>query len=358
MLVVPEISKTDLMMTEALLPIRHPQADLFICDILDAVPKSDMASMEHPIFTLSTKPDTTIRYYEHNSNSIKISPSVEGIATIHDKDILIYCISQLMAGINEGREPSRTIHLKAYDLLVTTNRQTNGQGYMLLKKAFERLSGTRITTDIETGGERQISGFGIIDAWEIIAKDKKSDRMVEISVTLSKWMYASVLSKEVLTINRDYFRLRKPLERRVYEIARKHCGNKNKWKIGIRLLQKKCGSAGSLRKFRYMLNNIVEHNHLPDYTVHLEEGNVTFSLREEDPQTDIFSFQKKGYPVLKTDTFQKAKNVAPGMDVYYLQEEWHDYWDQTGRPVLTSPDGAFIAFCKQRYNKEQQTTLF
>ncbi|MCA9184408.1 MAG: replication initiator protein A [Pirellulaceae bacterium] len=30
----------------------------------------------------------------------------------------------------------------------------------------------------------------------------------------------------MLTLHRDYFRLRKPLERRVYEIARKHCGPK------------------------------------------------------------------------------------------------------------------------------------
>ena len=29
---------------QPLLPVRHPTQDLFICDILDAVPKDDMAS--------------------------------------------------------------------------------------------------------------------------------------------------------------------------------------------------------------------------------------------------------------------------------------------------------------------------
>ncbi|MFD2579593.1 hypothetical protein ACFSTD_15405 [Novosphingobium colocasiae] len=33
-----------------LLPVRHPNQDLFICDVLDAIPKDDMASMEHPVF--------------------------------------------------------------------------------------------------------------------------------------------------------------------------------------------------------------------------------------------------------------------------------------------------------------------
>ena len=145
-----------------LLPDRHPNQDFFVCDILDAVPKDDMASMEHPIFSLSTRPDTKVRVYEHNNNRIQIAPSVLGLATIHDKDILIYVISQLVAKMNQGGTPNRTVRLKAYDLLVSTNRQTSGRGYHLLKDALERLAGTRVTTDILTNGQREIDGFGLI----------------------------------------------------------------------------------------------------------------------------------------------------------------------------------------------------
>ena len=83
-----------------LLPVRHPTDDLFICDIFNASPKADFASMEHPVFSLSTKQDHRIRRYEHNGSYIEIKPSAEGLATIHDRDILIYCISQLMAAVN------------------------------------------------------------------------------------------------------------------------------------------------------------------------------------------------------------------------------------------------------------------
>ena len=86
----------------ALLPQRHLNHDLFICDVLDAIPKDDMASMEHPIFSLSTKPDTRILRYEHKNIVVEIAPSVRGLATIYDKDILIYCVSQLMAKKNAG----------------------------------------------------------------------------------------------------------------------------------------------------------------------------------------------------------------------------------------------------------------
>jgi Replication initiator protein A len=61
-----------------LLPDRHPIQDFFICDVTDAIPKDDMGSMEHPIFSLATKPDVSIREYEHKGTKISILPSVTG----------------------------------------------------------------------------------------------------------------------------------------------------------------------------------------------------------------------------------------------------------------------------------------
>ena len=52
-----------------------------------------MASMEHPIFSLSTKPDHWTRRYEHGEVFIEIASSAQGLATVHDQDIQIYCIS-------------------------------------------------------------------------------------------------------------------------------------------------------------------------------------------------------------------------------------------------------------------------
>jgi Plasmid replication initiator protein len=132
--------------------------------------------MEHPMFSLSTRPDRTIRHYEHNGIQITVTPSVRGRATIHDKDILIYCVSQLMAAVNAGREISRKLTLTAHDLLLATNRDTGGDSYTRLREAFERLAGTRITTNIVTGDEETTSGFGLIEAWEIVRKTRDSKK--------------------------------------------------------------------------------------------------------------------------------------------------------------------------------------
>jgi hypothetical protein len=94
----------------SLLPERHPIRDFFIAEVLDWALKDDRHSMEHPMFSLSKKPDKRIRRYEHNDISVTITPSVLGLATIWDKDILLYCISVLMEGLNQGRKDvSRTV---------------------------------------------------------------------------------------------------------------------------------------------------------------------------------------------------------------------------------------------------------
>ena len=251
-----------------LLPDRHPVRDFFIADILDWALKNDRHSMEHPMFALSKIPDIRERHYEHNGNSITITPSIKGLATIWDKDILIYAVSQLVAAMNAGRQDlSPVIRLTAYDLLVSTNRHTGGGDYDQLQKAFERLAGTRITTDIRTNGVRQREGFGIIDAWKIIEKHPANGRMVAVELRLSDWLYNAILGGEVLTLSRDYFRLSGGLERRLYELARKHCGHQAKWSIGVDLLHKKTGSTATLRKFRELLKRKADTDALPDYRI-------------------------------------------------------------------------------------------
>jgi len=257
------------MTTKTLLPQRYPNRDFFIADILDASPRDDIASMENPVFSLSKNPDREIRKYEHNGHTLTVTPSVLGRANIWDKDLLIYCTSQLISGINLGREPSQTVRITGYDLLTATNRHTGGKDYDRLEQAFERLSGTRLKTNIETGDSKDRQGFGLIDSWKII-EHKGDDRMSSIDVRLSDWLYRAVLSKEVLAISPDYFRLRGGIERRVYELARKHCGSQARWSIGIELLHKKAGSQSPVKRFRHEIKRIANSEIMPDYKLHVD----------------------------------------------------------------------------------------
>jgi len=333
---------------EKLLPVRHPQADLFICDVADAVIKDDMASMEHPFYSLAKKPDLTIREYEHSGKKIRVTPSVKGLATIYDKDILIYCTSQLIAKMNNGEKIGNELLIVPKDVLQFCNRRTGGREYELLIDALERLTGTMITTNIPTGDEVITEIFTLIDKAKV-RRTEKTGRIQEVRITLGDWVFNAIEAQEVLTLHSDYFRLKRPLERRVYEIARKHCGKQTEWKVSMELLKKKCGSRGTLFEFRRLLSDLVTGNHLPDYSVDVADDQVTFRNRETWWKTQE---DKSQAPTLSTETFNDAKIVAPSYDVYWLYEEWIDMWVNTGKPHIDYPDKAFLGFCKRRYEKK------
>jgi len=264
-----------------LAPIKHRQKDFFIADLFDTVRfKDDIASMEHPLFALKAG-DIRERYYEYDNTKISISPSVKiGLATIHDKDIWLYCISKLMQAINDDKEISRTIRFTIYDYLVTTNRATSGSQYEFTKYSLERLKGTSITIERIIDNRRLATGFGLIDDWTIV--EEKDGRMVRIEVTLPKWLYQSITEKKVLTISSDYFRLRKPLDRRIYELARKHCGNNKQWLFNLDTLHKKTGSTASTKEFRRAIKSLSQSDELPDYHIHYDrdKDQILFKPRE------------------------------------------------------------------------------
>ncbi len=312
--------------------------DFFVCDFFGVAPKHDLASMEHPLFSLSTRPDRRILNYRHNDVEVTVTPSVRGRATIFDADILIFCISQLMAALNAGKPVARQLTLTAHDLLLATGRETSGDSYRRLKDAFERLAGTRITTNIVTGEADITAGFGLIERWEIVRRTR-AGRMVSVSVTLSEWLYQAVLSRSVLTLNRDYFRLRKPLERRIYELARKHCGHQRQWRVSVETLLKKSGSSSPRRVFRAMLREIIRKDSLPDYHLAEEPGDLIV-VRRADPVIDE---GRAGQ--LRPETLDEARATMPGADVYALEAEWRTF---AARTPPRDPDAAFLGWVRKR----------
>lgn len=339
-------------MNSPLLPDRHPVADFFVCDILDAAPKGDVGSMEHPVFSLSTKPDMRPRRYENGNIVVEVKPSSDGLATVHDRDILIFCISQIIRGMNEGREVSQVVRFQAGDLLKATNRETSGRGYELLKSALERLRGTSISTNIVTGGQETFETFGLIERGKAV-RETRGGRMVEVEVKLSDWLYNAIQAKEVLTLSRDYFRLRKPLERRIYEIARKHCGSKKEWAIGWEGLLNKCGSGSRVREFRRLVRKIIledtNHAHMPDYAIRESENGeqVIFYSRGTVPLDRSREGGRATLPELSPEVYEKARKAAPGWDVRYLEQQWRDWARETPR----NPEKAFLGFCESHYEK-------
>jgi plasmid replication initiation protein len=266
----------------------YDQLELFVAELIDIAPKSDITSMEYPIFALSKHPDTEIFRYENPVSGawIEIIPSAAGRATIFDKDLLIYCISQLAEAMNRGRRVGRRIRLNAYDYMVATGRDTSGREYQRLHDTLARLRGTTFKSNITASGELNQRGsvFGLIDDAEI---NMANGRMTSLEVTIAERLFNAVSDRRLLTYSRQYFNLSSPNERRMYEICRKHCGRQAIWEIGVEKLYDKFGTRGELREFRRTLRKMAAGQPIPDYFVHYhprsKSGGMEKVVVEYDP---------------------------------------------------------------------------
>ena len=332
----------------ALLPIRHPQKDFFILDIADAVPKDDTASMEHPLFSLATKPDMRHLEYRNGDNMLKISPSGHGLPTIFDKDILIFAISQLMAKKNMGEKIGKRVRFSARELSIATNRAIGGNHYKRLEQAFMRLQGTQFVTNIRTGDKIQTKIFSLIDEGGFVRTADEKFRLDYCEVVLSDWFMRAIESNQVVTISNDYFRLRRPLERRLYEICRKHCNKSPKWHIGLTKLQGKTGSNAPLKKFRHNIREIIEEDNTPFYRLELTKDDLVV-VRPRKSAIELA-------PDIKIPEWadEQAREIARAKrwDYYVFRDKWvHFAKEETLKGNAPKNAGAaFVSWAKKQGN--------
>ncbi len=339
--------------TTSLIAEKHPQGDLFVCDIADAVLKDIMPQMEHPFYSLSKKPETRERFYRNGDNWLKITPSIHGLATIYDKDILIYSISQVIAKKRQGETISKRVRINSADLLRFTNRGVSGRDYMALDSALERIRGTTISTNIRTGDEVQTDIFGLIDSAAIKRKYGYEGRLLWCEIVLSDWVFNAIEANEILTLHRDYFRLRKPLERRIYELARKHCGQQKSWKISLSLLHNKSGSLSPLKHFKYLVKNLIENDHLPDYSIRYdsETNNITFINRDTMPLERNKPSPEVWDGHISTVVFEQLAELRLNESKYALENDFREWVNAKGITPKNA-DALFLDFCKKRQVKQ------
>ncbi len=341
------------------------QVDLFLDSLVEAPIKDDRALMEFPFFSLQKRARITPFTYDDGTVQIVIEPGSKGIATIWDKDILIYLASLINDRIERGMDVDRTIQFYAHDFLKVTGRSTGKRAYELFQDALHRLRSTNITTSIESAGKKDKRGFGWIEDWRIIERiNSKGKRvMAGVEVTLNRWMFNAVVKdRRVLTINRNYFSLTMGLERRLYELARKHVGNQPEWFIGLARLADKCGTTRKVRQFKADLRKIIERGNVPDYRVELiepEDMKAPYKTNDGHPLVRITPLKgapvvidepveqpkPSGPPMLTAEAYEMARDEFPGYDIYFLEKRWQE-WTQAKGGIINNPNKAFLAWCR------------
>jgi len=238
--------------------------------------RGERSLMAFPFFALSKGKWTKPLAYKTDAVSIEIVATSKGVATIYDKEVLLYIASLMVAKLEAGVGVSQDFYFTAHDLFRVTGVNGSARSYARLSDALERLQGTQIKTNIEAGGEGQAGFFSWLSEAQLhYTKTKTGDkRLKAVKVRLCDWLYRAILrDRRVLDYAPSYFQLG-PIERRLYEVARSACVH-GAVDVDLDELRLQLGYQSSLKHFRYELKRIADENSIPGFTFDLLEHVAT-----------------------------------------------------------------------------------
>lgn len=251
----------------------RPQGDLFHLDSpLTSEIRGERSLMAFPFFALSKTAWMKPLTYHHANVSIDVRPSARGVATIYDKEIVLY-IASLMAGkIERGEEVGQDFIFTAHDLFSVTSSNHSARSYQRLSEALERLQGTQIKTNIEAGGEGEEGFFSWLSEARLhYSKTRTGERRLKaVKVRLCDWLHRAILrDRQVLAYAAAYFQLG-PVERRIYEVARA-TAEEGRLEIDLATFRLQIGYQNPLANFRAAMKAIAQADAIPDYQVEVIE---------------------------------------------------------------------------------------
>lgn len=253
-------------------PPARPQGDLFRLDSpLTAEIRGERSLMAFPFFALAKNAWMKPLTYQANAISIEVRPSASGVATIYDKEIVLYIASLMLAKIEIGETVTQDFVFTAHDLFTVTGANHSARSYGRLSEALERLQGTQIKTNIEAGGEGEEGFFSWLSEAKLhYSRTRGGERRLKaVKVRLCDWLFRAILlDRHVLDYAAAYFQLG-PIERRIYEVARS--SGEERLETDLATFRLQIGYQNPLANFRNALKQIAAADSIPDYRLELIE---------------------------------------------------------------------------------------
>ncbi|MFV0624671.1 replication initiator protein A [Sphingomonas sp. ac-8] len=250
-----------------------PQGELFLLDSpLHGEIRGERSLMAFPFFALAKNAWMKPLAYNTDSVSIEVRPSASGVATIYDKEIVLYIASLMAAKIEAGEDVAQDFVFTAHDLFSVTGSNHSARSYARLSEALERLQGTQIKTNIEAGGEGEEGFFSWLSEAKLhYSKTRSGERRLKaVKVRLCDWLYRAILrDRQVLNYATAYFQLG-PIERRIYEVARS-TSDSERMEVDLATFRLQIGYQNPLANFRTALKQIAGADAIPDYRLELVE---------------------------------------------------------------------------------------
>jgi plasmid replication initiation protein len=271
--------------------------------------KGDRNTMRFNFFSLRREKETELPRYDDGKTWIEVVGTKHGVASIWDKELLVYSASLLADKMNRGEKLQPRITFTAHDFFLTTGSTPGGSAYERLEESLARLKSTFIRTNIETGGEGEDRGFGWLDEYKILYRRGRDGQkhMRAVELTLCAWLFRAIVQdKHFLTYSPKYFEL-PPVAKRLYEIARS--GPPGGFRMNLGKLRNRVGTTQDLRRFKAELAAFSRHKRsLPDFGLALIDPRLRRALDKGFPkpagQTPLKAWMVAFYPTSNISSLQ------------------------------------------------------
>tara|TARA_Y100001937_G_C7104618_1_gene324305 strand:+ start:333 stop:1226 length:894 start_codon:yes stop_codon:yes gene_type:complete len=251
------------------------QLDLFIADALDIAVKDDVSIGAENFFALSKKPRYEPIIHDLPKGRITVSATAGNpLATVYDEDILLYLISQLVHGADEGKPLGRTVYFSGVSFFKFIKKNKfGGRNYEEIWEALQRLKTTYVELEVDgvEGSDAKFNWLSYIQK-DWITNKHGEKQAVGFHVEIPTRLVKAIEARRVLTLDRGYFRITSPVERWIYRFVRKSVGKGRNEQFkywSYEKLHRKSASADTLPQFKKTVRRILKRNNhrLFQYTV-------------------------------------------------------------------------------------------
>jgi len=219
--------------------------------------------------------DMKPRRFEYKGKFIQFSPSPNGLPTIRDFDVLIYCITWIVNAALEGRDDDvgSTYEFEVEDFYRFSGRPRNGERESLFIQGLDRLAGSTVTTNTKPIGLDNQS-FNFVEHYQLDQDER--GRLKSVRIKIPHTFYCLAHNEFFGTVHSDYFTL-SAARRLIYLFIKQICGSEEKLLVPYSKLYAVTGSTSPLRKFLPVIDELVTKP-LPEFSSEKNDGAENLSV--------------------------------------------------------------------------------
>lgn len=246
---------------------------MFIADHHKRNPRCIQDILAYPYFSLTKQKRTKPMHFLNKEQNIRIEIhglAIHGIANIHDADLLLWFSAEIRRHYEKTGQITHRIFYNPRKMLTEIGRGKGGMQMERLQESLQRLVSTYVQTTVRIEHQTKKGGFHWLDYWTSSQNNQTGETRHLWSVGMSEWLIQGIIQDtNILTIHPGYYALTSGLEKRLYQIARKHAGKQSFGAImNMDTLHEKTGSSEDARKFAYKVRTMArEKGSLLDYNI-------------------------------------------------------------------------------------------